>query len=342
MKLRFSESFAFDNQTKTAYYTYQDDKMKSYLVSLNRYSDESSNSSYNSDESSVSFTTDGVSDNFLNTILLETFENSTIFGSDFADDFVFLACFNRNVIISYNIKTRARREYSVPCPNDVCSDGEFIYVAGGTKILGMNIPSFGVIYKIHKRTGKMTTFLSGLTTLSGIRVKGDYLYVSRLYDFISISKATKQITVISDCKFLNIEYLSDNITVGPDGNITVSLYRKIDNDSVLKLRRVNSFFYMIGTIITQFVNLSRRSTFDLSNPEQLLEFSLQDEMDYIKYFIYNPNNGLLETRVIATPYMDDGHYTQMLDFDGNIIGVNFKTTHLLWIDRKSKIIFKHV
>eukprot|EP01038_Epipyxis_sp_PR26KG_P008657 gene8657-11700_t len=252
---------------------------------------------------------------------LATLENTTILGCHIYGNTLYLACFNINEIIEIDLITKGIvYRYNISSPNDVCADDRYIYAVGGTAILGVNYPTLGCIYRIDKRTSKITTFMSGFTSLAGIRMYHNNLYVSRLFDIVTIDIETKKLVVISDCVDNGLNYLSDNITV-VNNKLYVSLYRIIDNDEMLKLRVVPSTEYFVGTITSQIGNRTRGQ---LSYPEHFLEFSVQDKMEKISYMIINEDDSF-SFKHIKKIENYDGHVTQICEIaPGIVLAANFK------------------
>lgn len=342
MAQRFCESFSFSSSGMIVF-PLQDQNMTTTIYT---YSPVFTDDIFGEDRACI------LDHNIYTNRRLASLPDTTVFGSFVHDRSLYLACFNKNHIAEISMLTgNLIRTYNVSSPNDVCADETHIYVAGGTKILGMNYPTLGKIYKIDKRTHKVSVFMSGFTTLSGIRKYGNSLIVSRLYDIISINLSTKAITVISDCVSEGINYLSDNITI-VDDKIYVSLYRKMENDEVLKLKVVPSIGYFMGTVFTQLVQCFSGRVPNLSNPEQLLSFSTTDRMDCISYVIIdhdqsnassdysfeNSNEDLnlvnVEFRHLNKLKQCDGHVTQICEFDKYILGANFALPGLVLIKKK--------
>ena len=313
MKYRFCESYVLSPDGKYLFFPIQDENFKTMV-----YKFEVQQFELFSDD--ITFLEPNIYAQNCLTIL----EDTTVFGSAVHDNSLFLACFNKNRIIEISIRTGiVIRRYNVPSPNDVCVDQNFIYVAGGTNILGVNYPTLGKIYRIDRFTGKMGVFMSGFTTLSGIRKHKNKLIVSRLYDIISIDVISKEITVLSNCVENGINYLSDNITI-VDNKIYVSLYRIMNDDEMLKLKVIPSVGYFLGTIFTQFVNGLRGKKINLSNPEQLLSFSKTDKMESISYMVINPD-GSSNFKHVSKLKQFNGHVTQICELDENfILAANFE------------------
>jgi hypothetical protein len=268
--------------------------------------------------------------------LIISIPDSTIFGCHYSNNFLYLACYNRNKIIFLDLKKGTiQNEITVPSPNDVCCDDTFLYVASGTNFLFFNLPTEGNIIRIRIKDYQTETFMSNLTTLSGICCDSKNIYVSRLYDFIKINKKTKKIKTISKCQDNGKNYLSDNITMIND-KIYVSLYREMNNENILYLQKLQSIFYIGGIFITQLVNFINNEEFNLSNPEQLLSFSKKDKMPNIKYMCYDIAKNDVSFYDLKSPANADGHFTQFAEYMNFYIGVNFMYPSKLFVLKKNK------
>eukprot|EP01038_Epipyxis_sp_PR26KG_P014063 gene14063-18866_t len=308
---RFCESFAFTDDGQSLYFPLQNKNMATsiYYYDVKKIQEKVVN---------ITLLDPDIAEGCLTTL-----ENTTIFGCHIYGNKLYLACFNINKIIEIDLTTKAVQKYRVSSPNDVCVDEKYIYVAGGTEILGINYPTLGRIYRIDKKTKKRTTYMSGFTSLSGIRVYNNKLYVARLFDVVTIDIETKKLVVISDCVENGVNYLSDNITI-VNNKLYLSLYRIMDNDEMLKLSVVPSMGYFAGTIITQLANGVRGRKMNLSNPEQLLEFSLQDKMEKISYMIINEDD-TFSFKHLNEIENYDGHVTQICEIKpGIVLAANFK------------------
>lgn len=258
-----------------------------------------------------------------NSTVLGEIPDSTLFGISYQSDKMYCAIFNRNCVAIFDtVKGTILQEYEVFAPNDVCVDKEYIYVAAGKKRFSMSLPTLGCVIRIDQSTGKQEVVLDHQTSLSGILYQENSLYLSRLYDVVRYDLKTRKIEKITDCNFDEGEnYLSDNIFI-EDGILYVSLYRKLEQKGLLRMKSLNTIGFVISTLITQITSGLQGEEFDLTNPEQLLSFSTGDVMENIVYLKYYLKEKKIEY-VEIEPQQHDGHYTEFGEYKGVRIGVNF-------------------
>jgi hypothetical protein len=264
-------------------------------------------------------------------------KNTTIFGGKYYQGHLYLCCFNKNqvIVVSLAEKKIVKRYSSIPSPNDLCIYDENLYVACGTKFLLWNIPTKGKILKINLQNDECEVVLDGLTTLSGIGISNDILYISRLYDVMAYDLKKKESKVINECKFNNTEFLSDNITDdNEERKIYVSLYRCIGKNGKRSLRSQNltTFGWFGGHALTQWVMFAKTGRIRPEDPEELLALSKMDEFANPIYLVIDTRNDEKKCicyRLTLNNPKFDGHVTQCGKVNNNLIFVNFTSSEIL-------------
>jgi hypothetical protein len=264
-------------------------------------------------------------------------KQTTIFGGKYYQGNLYLCCFNKNqvLVVSLTKKKIIQTFYSIPSPNDLCIYDGNLYVACGTKSFFWNIPTKGRILRINLQNGNREVILDGLTTLAGVGIVNDILYIARLYDVMSYNLTTKEKKVVNECFFNQTEFLSDNITDdNEEGKIYVALYRSIGKRGELSLRsqKFIKLGWFGGHALTQFVMFAKTGRIRPEDPEQLLAFSKMDEFENPIYLVIDAKNdekkGICYRLTLNNPKFD-GHVTQCGKVSNKLIFVNFTSSDIL-------------
>ena len=154
----------------------------------------------------------------------------TVFGSALSDaGILYLCAWNRNSILVCDLERLstvsrmicATEITGITAPNNVAVDGDVLYVAGGSSF-GLfhqfSNAAFGQIFKVELGNGnRVSVVSSGHTTLAGIEVFDNQLYVSQLFDIFKTNPPAaltwSQQTVWHGLDETNQVWLADNIDV---------------------------------------------------------------------------------------------------------------------------------
>jgi hypothetical protein len=218
----------------------------------------------------------------------------TIFGSALSSKGILHLCaYNRNSILSYDLNmlpdtvktmTTTTEIHGISAPNDVGldpNDETVLYVAGGTfrrKITySFSSPVYGRVYKVElSKQNKISVHLDGLNALAGVEMLNGNLWVSELFDIVTMKASGKPTVAWEGSDNQGQVWLADNIDVfGDNDTLVCPAYTTVPAKTVrrvLNRNRVSSLFLYVAQIASAILGRERlRSA--LRDPEVSLAFS---------------------------------------------------------------------
>jgi hypothetical protein len=219
----------------------------------------------------------------------------TIFGSALSSQgILYLCAFNRNSILSYDLKTLPDTVKKMTCPheirnlsspNDVCldpSDETVLYVAGGSFrriccCFSFSNSAYGRVYKVElSKHDKISVLTDGLNTLAGVEVLNGTLWSAQLFDIVKMDASGKPTVVWEGFDDQEQVWLADNIDVfGDQGTLVCPAYSTIPAATVQKVLNRNRmmsfvlFYFQVASAISH----GERLRTALRDPEVSLAFS---------------------------------------------------------------------
>ena len=227
---------------------------------------------------------------------------TTIFGSALTSDgILYLCCFNRNSLITYDLNNPPEPGLpalcnleipDLPSPNDMCfdpKDEKILYVCGGTfrNFIGATFTNsaYGQVFKVtvtQDNTGaEVETIKKDLDTLAGIEVIGNDVWVAELFDVFSLDQTKGHEKTIrwkgnDGCGAV---WLADNIDtfdLGEDEKLILSpAYSTVPESTVDNIMQRNCAMSMVlfGYQVLTAVSKGEDIREALEDPEVSLGFS---------------------------------------------------------------------